>query len=65
MPKYDHVQLAVINPSPSRKRSQAATKHYALDLEADMYPIKPKPKNEREIPQHLVKPPIEQSASML
>lgn len=63
LPKYSHVPLAVINPSPSKKRNPAADDRPNLELFSNPLKIQRRIYEEKELPEHLLKMAIDPNAT--
>lgn len=58
LPKYSHKELACINPVPKQLKPKKVPRPPLLELESNTLEIKPRAATAKNIPQHLIKPPI-------
>ena len=63
MPKYSHVPLAVINPSPRKKHSPVEPEQPAFALSASQARIALKKYEPKQIPDHLLRAPMDSFTS--
>ena len=61
--RYDHVPLAVINPSPMKKRPQSSIGEHSLEPMAQRVQLKAKRFEKKELPDHLIHAPIDKNAT--
>ena len=59
LPKFNHVPMAVIHPSPKKKRPTHKRTAIDLELVADVARKHEKVDNRPEIPESLTRPPVE------
>lgn len=60
LPKFAHVPLAVIHPTPAKQRRQSSLTKSTLTLSSSSLKLKQRPSVEREIPEHLQRMPADQ-----
>lgn len=61
--RFDHVPLAVINPSPMKKRPNTSLEDHRLEPAANKVTLKPKRYEKKELPDHLIHAPIDKNAT--
>jgi hypothetical protein len=63
IPKYSHIPLAVINPSPRKKRTPPRAQSPSLLLSASQARIQIKKGEQKQIPEHLMRAPMDSFTS--
>lgn len=65
IPRFSHAPLAVIHPSPTKPSNKP--KHIppsSLAFDSSKVPLKPRRSEHKNIPEHLVRPPIDEEKLM-
>ena len=63
VPKFNHVSMAVINPSPRKMRSPPKSKSPTLNISATSAKIQIKKYEPKQIPDHLLRAPMDSFTS--
>jgi hypothetical protein len=65
IPKYNHVPLACINPSPKKTRPYTAREPQQINLETSPLKLQPQIKEKKELEPHLIRVPFDPNATPL
>ena len=57
--RFSKPNQACINPSPVKRPPRKEFQHRVRTLDGDAYPMREKKKIDRDIPLHLIKPPVD------